>query len=98
MALSIMSMLIDFLYFRCQHTKEGGLVESFKRSAVKTICYRTVSSFTTAAVAWVITGRLGLAVSVGVADSASKFAIYFLHERAWDRIDYGRPTEPEYQI
>lgn len=73
-------------------------MESFRRSAVKTACYRTLSSFTTAAIAWLITGRLGLAATVGVADSLSKVGIYFLHERAWDRIDYGRPKEPEYQI
>jgi uncharacterized membrane protein len=28
----------------------------------------------------------------------SKIALYFLHERLWNHIPYGRPKPPEYEI
>ena len=31
-------------------------------------------------------------------DGVVKIGMYFLHERIWNHIDYGRPKPPEYEI
>ncbi|MCZ7662193.1 MAG: DUF2061 domain-containing protein [Thermoleophilia bacterium] len=73
-------------------------MESVRRSAVKALSWRTFASLNTGLITWLVTGRLGLAATIGVTDSLAKLVTYFLHERLWDRIAYGRPKEPEYQI
>ena len=41
----------------------------------------------------------GSAATIGLADTTIKFFIYFIHERAWNRIDFGREQkQPEYFI
>ena len=48
---------------------------------------------------YVITGKGDFAAKVGLIDTAVKLLIYFLHERVWDRISYGRvPPTPDYEV
>ena len=44
----------------------------------------------TSAIVFLFTRRWGLALSVGGVESVAKIGIYFLHERFWDRIAFGR--------
>ncbi|GIX48149.1 MAG: hypothetical protein KatS3mg131_2360 [Candidatus Tectimicrobiota bacterium] len=47
---------------------------------------------------FVSTGRLLLTLSVGAFDLVGKFALYYVHERLWDRIAWGkRPPAPPRQ-
>ena len=73
-------------------------MESKRRSAVKALSWRVLATFITMAVTLVVTGRLVLAAQIGLLDTAIKFLIYYLHERAWVRISYGRIEPPDYQI
>jgi adenylylsulfate kinase len=73
-------------------------LDTHKRTFLKTVSWRVLASFTTTGVTFVLTGRLDLAISVGVADSVVKFFIYYLHERMWSRSRYGQIREPEYEI
>ena len=45
-----------------------------------------------------LTGRIDFAISVGLADTFVKFFVYYLHERMWSKIGFGRVRLPEYQI
>jgi adenylylsulfate kinase len=49
-------------------------------------------------VAWALTRQAELAASIGLADTVIKLAAYYLHERAWLRIRFGRRGPGEYQI
>lgn len=69
-----------------------------KRTMVKSLSWRMLATLITATVAWIITGRLRFAASIGVVDALLKFGVYYMHERAWNRIGYGREKPPEYQI
>jgi adenylylsulfate kinase len=73
-------------------------LDTHKRTFLKTVSWRVLASFTTTGVTFVLTGRLDLAISVGVADSVVKFFIYYLHERMWSRSRYGQIRKPEYEI
>jgi uncharacterized membrane protein len=43
-------------------------------------------------------GSLKVSLGVGALDMLSKIALYFVHERLWNHIPYGRPKPPEYEI
>jgi len=73
-------------------------MESTRRSLLKTVSWRLCATAITATLVWLWTGRGEFAASVGLADTSIKFFVYLAHERAWNRIPYGRQREPEYSI
>jgi adenylylsulfate kinase len=75
-----------------------GPVESRARSIVKAVSYRILGSITTGLIVFVITGKADLSLGVGGLDMVAKIAVYFVHERIWDRIAFGREKPPEYEI
>ena len=52
----------------------------------------------TALVVWVVTRELKLAASIGVADTLVKLGAYYVHERCWLKVRFGKVKPPEYQI
>ncbi|WP_020676512.1 DUF2061 domain-containing protein [Geopsychrobacter electrodiphilus] len=74
-------------------------MESNRRSIAKALSWRVLATIITTCLVYWLTGKGEFAATVGLADTLIKFALYFAHERIWNRIDYGRPkTEPEYSI
>ncbi|HTM51244.1 MAG TPA: DUF2061 domain-containing protein [Bryobacteraceae bacterium] len=73
-------------------------METHARSIAKAITYRVLGSASTAAIVFLFSRNLGLSLGAGVLDSIVKIVMYFIHERIWDHIDYGRPKPPEYEI
>ena len=73
-------------------------MDTHKRSIAKTISWRVVASIITGVVTFFLTGRLDFAGTVGLADTLVKFLIYYVHERMWARISYGKPRPLEYEI
>ena len=73
-------------------------MESHSRSLVKAISYRLLASTATGLLFYALNGNLKLAVGAGVLDTFIKLAIYFIHERLWNHINFGRSRPPEYEI
>ncbi len=73
-------------------------MDSHSRSFVKALSYRMLGSMATAIIFLLLTGNLKISLGAGVLDCFAKLALYFLHERIWDRIPFGRPKPPEYEI
>ena len=67
---------------------------SRKRSFIKALSWRLLALLITMSVAWFIFRDARVAASVGIIDSLVKIAVYYLHERFWQRVSYGRPREP----
>ena len=42
--------------------------------------------------------RVGGATGQEVIDTLVKLLIYFVHERVWNKIDYGRVSAPDYEV
>ena len=63
------------------------------RSLVIAITWRVIASLTTFILALIITGHVALSLGIGIGDLIAKFILYFLHERAWDRITWGKVAE-----
>ena len=78
-----------------------GHVESHYRSIAKAVSYRILGSTTTALIFYVLTGKASLSLGAGALDMVVKIGAYFVHERIWNHINYGRSTStkaPEYEI
>jgi len=73
-------------------------MESHVRSIVKAITWRIGGSVFTAVIAWAVTRETGTATTIGVADLVVKVGAFYVHERLWERIPFGRPRPPEYEI
>lgn len=63
---------------------------NIKRSLIKTISWRAVGTITTVVISYVITGTMALAFSIGGIELVSKMVLYFFHERAWEKIKWGK--------
>ncbi len=66
------------------------MTESHTRSVAKGITWRFIASGTTMLVVFIVTGNLELVASVGVVDVTVKILFYYLHERAWGKVHWGR--------
>jgi uncharacterized membrane protein len=65
------------------------------RSIAKAISWRAVGTIDTMIISYLITGRIKLAVSIGCVELFTKILLFYLHERVWQRIPYGRLAETE---
>lgn len=70
------------------------------RSAAKALSWRATGTIDTIVVAYLITGKTTIALSIGGVELFTKIGLYYLHERAWNRISFGRykPQEKGYSI
>ena len=74
-------------------------VESNYRSFFKAISYRVLGSAATALVVLVLSHKVGLSLGAGALDIVTKIGLYYLHERIWERIPFGRSAKtPDYEI
>lgn len=65
--------------------KEGHL-----RSIIKSISWRIVGTFDTIVLSYIITGQLKMAITIGGVELLTKILFYYLHERIWDKIKWGK--------
>ncbi len=74
-------------------------MESTRRSLFKALSWRIWATLITTTLVYLLTGKGEFAATVALADTTIKFFVYFLHERIWNRVSFGRKTpEPEYII
>lgn len=73
-------------------------MDSKSRSIAKAVSYRAFGSLSTGIIFYFLSGDWKLSAGAGLADSVVKLGLYFLHERAWNHINFGRQKPPEYEI
>lgn len=69
-------------------------MDSRLRALAKAGTWRIVALAITAACAWLVTGEIKYAASIGLADTVIKLGSYYFHERLWDRARVGKPGVP----
>lgn len=76
------------------------MIEKKRRSIVKTISWRTIGTIDTIIISWIVVGNVNFAVTIGGVELFTKMALYFFHERAWNKSNFGRieDTPIEYEI
>ena len=60
------------------------------RSVLKAVSWRTLGTIDTFAISWFMTGRVAVAGSIAGLEIITKIAWYYLHERIWAIIPWGR--------
>jgi len=64
--------------------------ESKARSIVKTISWRILATVTTVSLVYIFIGDTTIAFTVGGIEIFLKMLVYFIHERVWDKLKFGR--------
>ena len=65
------------------------VLQSQKRHLLKTLTWRLIGTLDTVILSWIITGNPLTGLKIGAAEIVTKMILYYLHERAWYRIDFG---------
>jgi uncharacterized membrane protein len=68
------------------------------RSIAKAISYRALGSVSTGLLVLFFSGDVRVAAGIGALDVVTKLGLYWLHERVWNHIPFGRQRPPEYEI
>ena len=66
------------------------MYEEQKRSIIKSISFRILATSTGMVMILIMTGETTVAASFAFLDVVTKLAIYYIHERLWNRIKFGK--------
>jgi len=88
-------MLLDQLFISKKNISEKSFKEiknsdKATRSIVKAISWRIVGTLDTVIISWFITGKITMALSIGLIEVVTKMILYFFHERIWNIIKWGK--------
>jgi adenylylsulfate kinase len=72
------------------HPDKHHAVETLHRSIVKTISYRVVILILDFAAIYLFTGKIKIALGFMIVSNIYTTLGYFLHERIWDKIKWGK--------
>ena len=64
--------------------------ETHARSVLKAVSWRTLGTLDTFAISWFMTSRVTVAGSIASIEIITKIAWYYLHERTWALVSWGR--------
>jgi adenylyl-sulfate kinase len=66
-----------------------------KRHLLKTISWRVIGTMDTVMLSWLVTGQLHMGAKIGGLELFTKMTLYFLHERGWNKLNFGRPSKKD---
>lgn len=66
------------------------MLDTHSRSFAKALSWRVTGTIDTLIISLVVTGSIKLAATIGLTEVVTKSLLYYLHERAWLKIPYGR--------
>ena len=73
-------------------TKLSG--ETHTRTIVKAISWRALATLTTMTIVFLFTRRVMLSLGVGLAEVIAKITFYYVHERIWEKVSWGKSKHP----
>lgn len=88
----VTKMLLYYVHERVWFNIKAGVTkngDSKKRHIAKTVTWRIVGTVDTMLLAWFITGSPLTGLKIGMVEVVTKMVLYYLHERAWYKYDYG---------
>lgn len=65
-------------------------MDTHSRSFAKALSWRATGTVDTMVISLIVTGSVKLAATIGLTEVLTKSVLYYLHERAWLKIPYGR--------
>ena len=64
--------------------------DTHARSLTKAISWRVIGTLDTIGLSLLITGELTTALAIGLTEVVTKIVLYYVHERIWNRVRWGR--------
>lgn len=85
----VTKMLLYYFHERLWFRITWAADSSNQRHLLKTVSWRIVGTIDTMVLAWLISGDPMVGLKVGFAEVVTKMFLYYLHERAWYKTDFG---------
>jgi uncharacterized membrane protein len=64
--------------------------DSAVRSLAKAVSWRVTGTIDTFIISWLITGQALIASGIAFTEIMTKIALFWFHERAWNKISWGK--------
>ena len=68
--------------------------DSHTRTIVKAVSYRVLATLTTMTIVFLFTRKIILSLGVGLVEVIAKITFYYIHERTWHKISWGKNKHP----
>lgn len=89
----VTKMILYYLHERVWYNVKLGVKKNGdntrKRHITKTVSWRIIGTLDTMTLAWIVTGNPLTGFKIGIAEVFTKMFLYYFHERAWYKIDFG---------
>jgi len=69
------------------------MADKHYRSLMKAVSWRTTGSIDTMIVSYFVTGKITLALTISGVELFTKIGLYYVHERLWENLSFGRIKE-----
>lgn len=69
-------------------------VETHSRTVMKTVSWRIVATLTTGIIVYIFTEEILLSLGVIGVEGLTKIFFYYLHERIWNMVQWGKKKHP----
>ncbi len=83
-------MITEILLNNVEKKKPKVNSEKTSRSLLKSVSWRILGTIDTIIISYLITGTLEFALRIGFVELLTKMGLYFLHERLWNKIKWGK--------
>ena len=71
------------------------MADKHHRSLIKAVSWRITGSMDTLIITFLITGKLKWAFTISGVELFTKVGLYYVHERVWENLSFGRVKEPQ---
>lgn len=68
--------------------------DAHTRSILKAVSYRLLAATATGSIAFVFTRRWDLSLGIAAVEAVAKIFCYYIHERLWSFIKFGKKKHP----
>ena len=68
--------------------------DAHTRSIMKAVSYRLLAAITTTTIVFAFTRKIALSLGVGAVEAVAKVICYYIHERMWSFVSFGRKKHP----
>ena len=82
-------MMQHILSQQQRYARTWDLSDSHSRSIAKAVSWRITGTLDTFLISLLITGELTLAGAIAFTEVITKIVLYWLHERAWNKVKWG---------
>ncbi len=83
-------MIVDQLVLKSSKAEKTEQDDKLLRSVIKSVSWRIIGTLDTIFISYMITGSIKPALSIGAIELVTKMTLYVIHERLWNKIQWGK--------